>query len=326
MAAKKPTKTTTKSRSSSKTPKTSAPVTAKRVTQNTSPPSQNNWFSYSTSTGPANYTPTSKEKGYSYNLRADYVSPKPEKEPSFTTQRPDMKVIRGESKNTKKEGPPLYKEIDNFVDYAITKGILDFTNRNPEMQKSKDHLRKYINRDSTRDIFEQVYRYARVKGKVSREEAMNIAYSKVREYIGGGELFDNRGKKILLRGELEKKLEAQEKGLMFRLLHHNQIKGRKYMNKAMDAFDDLNVLMKTGNYNERMPEITKALDTLYNLQFLEPAIEVLKEYNLISGWKYSTLKKGIYRKAKEEAKTMIGGVEKYVLPKAAAVIGLAGLL
>jgi hypothetical protein len=98
------------------------------------------------------------------------------------------------------------------------------------------------------------------------------------------------------------------------------------MKNAMDAFDDLNILMKKGDYEKRLPEITNAVNTLYDLKFLEPAVEVLKEYNLASDRKINYLRKNIYKRAKTETGNLIQGIEKYVVPQkiAAAVIGFIG--
>lgn len=328
MAAKKATTkspTTTKRKKTVPTKNSHTSRTSKRPVQEVNYSSPNSWFNYSTTTGgSSNYNPTSREKGYTSNLRLDYAAPKPEKE-TTTRQKPDMKVIQGDLIKKQREKYFSRTESDKIVDYAIKTGISDFIKRNPEMQGVQNILTKYVDQNTVRTIFGELYGKAKEKGRMSSDEARDFAYSAIREYIGGGELLDTRGKKILIRSELEKKLEEKEKGLMFKIFHHNQVRGRKYMNKAMDAFDDLSVLLKTGDYQKRMPEITKAVDTLYDLKFLEPAIEVLKEYNLIGNWKYNSLKRDLYRKAKSEAKTMIGGIESYV-SKAAAIIGFLGIL
>ncbi|MGY4884395.1 MAG: hypothetical protein ACP5NZ_02335 [Nanobdellota archaeon] len=323
---KTPTKKTTKS-----TTKTSTPKIPKTSSQETSSSSTNNWFGYTSSTNtanPVNYAPSSKEKGYVSNLKVDYAAPKPEFVPKSEplVKNVEMKVIKGGlSDNKPKEKYFSNAESDKIIDYAIKIGISDFIKKNPEMEGVQNLLTKYIDRGSVRGRFARLYKEG-IENNMSSEEARDHAYSIIRDYIGGGESLNNRGKMVLIKGELEKKLEEKEKGMMFRIFHHNQVKGRKYMNKAMDAFDDLNTLLKTGDYDKRMPEIAKAVNTLYDLKFLEPAIEVLKQYDLITDRKYNYLKRNLYKKAKDESNALTGGIESYVLPKAAALIGLGGVI
>jgi putative component of toxin-antitoxin plasmid stabilization module len=83
------------------------------------------------------------------------------------------------------------------------------------------------------------------------------------------------------------------------------------LDNVVEAFQDLYDLFKTGNYAERMPEVANAVTTVYDLGFLDPAVDVLKHYGLIDRRKHNMIKRNIRERTEDEVQNVEKGIEKY---------------
>lgn len=325
----------------------STKATKKYPTKNTSSPrksssnstyNRNEGINYTTSTTFKNYPSNLKPNSYTYNLKQATMD-ETSNEPSNNTRvdyvrnkskpRLDMEAINSRlyQKRMKRIDEWNNEENLKFINYAIKKGIGNLIKDNPEIEGAQDYLLKHIKGKEIFDRFNAVYSGALDEG-IKPSEARQLAYEVIEDYISGGHLMDERAKKTLLKSGLEETLKKEDtkrkqKGAVYNILHHRQFKRNEYVNKARNAFEDLNALLQTGDYEERMPEISKSVKTLYDLNFLEPATEILKDYKLITGMKYNSLKNQMYKMAKEEKENLVGGIEQRV---AAGIIGFIGVL
>ena len=107
---------------------------------------------------------------------------------------------------------------------------------------------------------------------------------------------------------------------------------RQDLNKTVHAFRDLYSMLKSGGYAERMPDLTKAAGTIYDMGFMDTAVDVLKAYGFMDDRKYGTLKKAINSRASEETAKASSSIEQYIMPKqvqeatkaTAIIVGIVG--
>jgi hypothetical protein len=224
-------------------------------------------------------------------------------------------------KKDKNQGDLLYN-------YSVQKAIREIVRQHPQFEGSE----KYLTKSLDKDLLEE--KYYKLSQKADEKEldnnAKSIYISKgISNYILNGFAFDEQGRKVILKKGLEEKIEVDKEGFWNRLFKKKEtIETGKYLNNTIKAFDDLTDLMKSGDYAERMPEVSKAITTLYDLKFLDPATDILKEYGLINEEKHAFLKKNIYNKAQEASKEAVTNIEKYVVPQkiAASIIGFIGVM
>jgi len=115
------------------------------------------------------------------------------------------------------------------------------------------------------------------------------------------------------------------------LFARRKLKGEKYLDNVMASFQDLYTLFKNGDYAQRMPELTKAVTTVNDMGFLDPAVDILNSYGLIDDRKYNTLKGSIRKRTKESVETAVKGIGSYAsgqaYQKAAAfILGIFGVV
>ncbi|MEK6827611.1 MAG: hypothetical protein AABX99_03965 [Nanoarchaeota archaeon] len=210
----------------------------------------------------------------------------------------------------------------NYLEQAILEGVDSILKEHPRFAGFQEYLLKHIDRKKIRDNISALK--DKTKG-MSGDEVQSFIYQEIADYVSSGEAFDERGKKIILKNSLEGKTEGRT--LLQKLFRKPKFDGEKYLDETMEAFGDLYSLFKTGNYAQRMPALTKSIETLYDLRFLNPAIDILKQNGMIDDKKYAFLKKEVYSKAQESSKNVVGGIEKYFVPEkiAASILGIFGI-
>jgi len=211
---------------------------------------------------------------------------------------------------------------ENYLEEAIREGISSILKEHPRFAGFEEYFLKHIDKKKIRENI------SALKNKttgMSGYKLYSFIYQEIADYVSSGEAFDERGKNVILKNSLEGKTEGRT--LLQKLFRKPKFDGEKYLDETMEAFGDLYSLFKTGDYSTRMPELTKSVETLYDLKFLNPAIDILKENGMIDSKKYSFLKKEVYSRAQEASKNVVGGIEKYFSPQkiAASILGFLGI-
>jgi hypothetical protein len=234
----------------------------------------------------------------------------------------------------RKDSEADWKRILNneaLIGSAVTYGMSALMKSKPELKKYQHYLERHIDNSRINDKLKEIRKEMNESGNyltsvMTRTEKEKLFVEDIAKYVTSGGLLDERGKKILLKKEgLEKKAES---GFFKGFFAKRELKGEKYLDNTIEAFQDLYALFKSGDYKERMPELEKAVQTVNDMGFLNPAIEILKDYGLINKNKYSLLKKAVVNKTRESVDDVTQGIEKYLVVKEAAVIaaGLIGAL
>lgn len=219
-------------------------------------------------------------------------------------------------------------QADNVIDDAIEGGIEAILQQHPRFKDNQDYILGHIDRKRLKEgigrleagIYEEE---KRSKKQFSDEEKKALLYHGLANYVASGGAFDDIGKEVILKNSLE---EKAKRGWFSGLWARRILEGEKYLDKVLDAFKNLYALLKSGDYAQRMPEVAQAVTTVYDMGFLDSAVDVLKQYSLIDGRKYEMLKHSIHEKAKAYVKETEKGVEKYTQHKVAATIfGIIGI-
>lgn len=210
----------------------------------------------------------------------------------------------------------------NYLDSAILEGIDSILKEHPRFAGFEEYFIKHIDKKKIRDNISALK--DKTKG-MRGDEIHSFIYQEIADYVSSGEAFDKKGKNVILKNSLEGKTDGRT--LLQKLFRKPKFDGEKYLDETMEAFGDLYSLFKTGDYANRMPELTKSVTTLYDLRFLNPAIDILKENGMIDDKKYSFLKREVYSKAQEASSNVVGGIEKYFVPEkvAASILGIFGI-
>lgn len=215
------------------------------------------------------------------------------------------------------------KQDNNYINSAIQEGINSLVKAHPRFSGFQEYLAKHIDTNKIGEKTQQLYNEAESMG-YNGDRARQFIAKGIREYIASGEMLDERGKAVILKNSLEEKT-----GFLQRIFKGKNNQGEKYLDNTMGAFQDLYSMFNSGNYAERMPELQESISTLYDLQFLDPAIDVLKSYGLMDTKKHKALKEQVYRRANEQSENLVSGIEKRVMysPQqvAASIIGFLGI-
>ena len=223
--------------------------------------------------------------------------------------------------------------INELINSSVSEGVEAIIKDHPRFKNYQDFILKHIDQKKLNHKVSELYRGA-VSQRFSSDDAANYIHKELLNYIATGAAFDDAGKEVILKKSLE---ERAESGFFKGFFARRKLEGEKYLDNTMEAFQDLYALMQQGNHAERMPELAKPLTTIYNLGFLDPALDVLQHYGLINKSKYHSIKKSVFERADEARKEVVKGIEKYAsyqpaaenqnnYQKAAAIfLGIVGL-
>ncbi len=225
---------------------------------------------------------------------------------------------------------------NEIINSAISEGIGEIMENHPQFKQHQEYILRHLDYNKLNEKIEDVYEHIEKKGKRwPDEKKAEYLHKEISDYVATGAVFDEAGKEIILKGSLEEKAKS---GSLFDILSlrrrkaRNNLEGEKYLNDTLRAFQDLYTLFKTGDYAKRMPEVAEAVSTVYDMGFLDPAVDVLKYYGLIKDKRqYDALKNAIIERTRESREKVVSGIEAYATgqayKKAAAFIfGIAGIL
>ncbi len=205
---------------------------------------------------------------------------------------------------------------------AVQNGLNMLINEHPRFAQFQDYLLRHIDQKKMREKIDEVRKRLKDE-RLSDDETAYQVQKDISDYVASGAVLDDKGQEVLLGKGLEEKV-----GFWKKLFHKPEFNGERYLDRTFSAFQDLYDLMKSGDYAKRMPELSESVSSLYNLQFLDPAIGVLKSHGLINTEKYRFLKDNVYKRAQEESSKIVGGIEKYVVPEriAASFLAVIGIV
>jgi len=211
--------------------------------------------------------------------------------------------------------------VNNIINSAIEEGISAIMEHHPRFKENQEYILRHIDRKKLSKRVGEIYE----KMGAPNEEKLKYLYEEITNYVASGGAFDEAGKEVILKSGLEEKARS---GFFKGFFARRKLAGEKYLDNIVTSFQDLYSLLKSGEYAQRMPEVAEAVTTVYDMGFLDPAVDVLKHYGLIDERKYNTLKKSIREKTKEGTEGVVSGIEKYATYQkvAASIFGILGVL
>lgn len=224
--------------------------------------------------------------------------------------------------------------INELINSSVSEGVEAIIKDHPRFKNYEDFILKHIDKKKLNHKVSELYSGA-VSQRLSSDEAGKYIHKALLNYIATGAAFDDAGKEVILKKSLE---ERAGSGFFKGFFSRRKLEGEKYLDNTMEAFQDLYALMQQGNHAERMPELAKPLTTIYNLGFLDPALDVLQHYGLIDESKYQSIKKSVFKGVDKAREEVVKGIEKYAsyqpamenqnsYQKAAAIfLGIVGLV
>ena len=224
--------------------------------------------------------------------------------------------------------------INKLINSSVSEGVEAIIKDHPRFKNYEDFILKHIDKKKLNHKVSELYSGA-VSQRLSSDEAGNYIHKALLNYIATGAAFDDAGKEVILKKSLE---ERAGSGFFKGFFSRRKLESEKYLDNTMEAFQDLYALMQQGNHAERMPELAKPLTTIYNLGFLDPALDVLQHYGLIDESKYQSIKKSVFKGVDKAREEVVKGIEKYAsyqpamenqnsYQKAAAIfLGIVGLV
>ncbi len=215
-----------------------------------------------------------------------------------------------------KRGKKKGLRVDDVFNSAVQEGIYNLTKLRPGV--NLEYISKHINQNAINEKIEEINERTYDIPEKQKEDYIKKELS---EYVASGRMLDDSGKALILREGLEKKVGLLDK------IRNVFVKpnSERYLDEVIDSFQDVYLLMKSGDYAQRMPELAEAVTTVNDLGFLRATIDVLK-YRGVKGIqnKYTLFKKIIKEGIEESAEKAVGGIGKYIVPqqiqKAVAII------
>ena len=199
-----------------------------------------------------------------------------------------------------------------LIQGALREGVELILHHHPRFRGKEGEIGQHVDPARIRHGVKNIEAYIaaleqKEKRQFTSEERAQITYNQLVTYVASGSAFDGAGKELVLRQSLEER--ARKGPRMFEARTH--LKGEQYLDQVTVAFRQLYQMFKSGDYAERMPELARAVTTVYDQGFLSPAADLLRHYGLIDGKRYALLKKNIHTKVKQGVEETTRGMEQY---------------
>ncbi len=218
------------------------------------------------------------------------------------------------------------RSVKEELNYSVGKGIDSLIQANPLFKDQEEYILKHLDKKAVQEKIQDAYEAAKEKN-LSGRERLNYIKSEIVKYVSSGRALDESGKEIILKKGLEGRTAG--KGFLARIFPRRKEEGLEYLEQTLSAFQDLYSLFKSNGpeYEKKMPEISKALNTINDMKFLAPAIDVLKYYKMIDDRKYRDLKGSINKKTKTSSAQVVSGIERSITQDiAAGIFGIVGIV
>lgn len=208
-------------------------------------------------------------------------------------------------------------DLGKIVNSAIGEGIDAIIKNHPRFTDQEELLLHYLDK---KKINKYLNDYVEHFGGVIDIKHLTEKFG---GYVASGELFNERGKELILRESLGKESMRFFTGGMAREV----LRGEKYLDETMASFKDLHRLFKTGDYSQRMPKLAEAVSTVYDMGFADAAVNILYENSLMNKTNYRVFKRAISERVKSGVEQTQRSLADYILPQraAAVILGILGL-
>jgi|TARA_Y100000296_G_scaffold71880_1_gene87760 hypothetical protein len=215
-------------------------------------------------------------------------------------------------------------DLGQVINSAVSEGIEAIIESHPRFTDQGEFLASHIDRRKlSQYVGEAVEVIQGYDNPKDQSEALKELYEDTASYVASGEFFTKRGKEAVLRNSFENDSRRLLRGRGSREI----LEGEKYLDKVMGSFRELYNLFKSGDYAQRMPELSSAVATVYDMGFTDAAVNILYETGMMSKRGYKTFKKAIKERTKESVEFTQEALTKYLIPQkaAASVLGVIGL-
>jgi len=194
------------------------------------------------------------------------------------------------------------KGLDDLMGEAAREGIHALTTENPRFRNQEDYIGRHVSGRKLKGFAEyaQAYIHEREKaGKpLSPDQQARLLYDTVKKGVASGQALDKEGQEIILGKSLEGKVS---KNMLANFFSKNR-EANKNLNNVMGAFKELYMMLKTGDYAQRMPELYAAVEVIDRNNFLNTAVDFLAQYGLIDKSKYKLIKKAVKERTDQAVK------------------------
>ncbi|MCL5730477.1 MAG: hypothetical protein M1165_02840, partial [Candidatus Pacearchaeota archaeon] len=209
----------------------------------------------------------------------------------------------------------------DVINAAAQAGIGEIIRQHPRFRKFGNFMAGYLDKNYLSHTFDQLYANAQAN-QMPPEQIESYLTNQIANQIASGGAFDSHGKEVILRRSLSAKATGGK--FLERVVARRQLEGEKYLDKALGAWNQIYTLAKEGGYN--LPaEIEEPMKYLNTIEFATPAVDILKEADLIDSRQYSRIKENIRRGFKQSHAQAVSGLEKYSTYGAAAIFGVLGI-
>jgi len=208
----------------------------------------------------------------------------------------------------------------DIIDAAIGSGIDAIVEHHPKFRGAEEYITKHIDKKRINKGLRRIEEYVVEKGgDWDEEKKAKFIYKNLANYIASGRAFDDSAKEVILKNSLEERAGGRRRG-------RDELEGEKYIDQAGEAFRDIYSLMKSGDYEARMPELAEAVTNIYNIGFLDTALDILKSKGLLDDRKYGLIKESIRERSEEEQEKFGHEMKRYLAPRkvAATIFGILG--
>lgn len=225
---------------------------------------------------------------------------------------------------TKTRADQLDQKINAIANSAIEYGINAIIEHHPRFDRG--YLLRYIDKNRLSEKLNEIYQNLRQNQGLSNEKKINYLHHELANYVASGQAFNDKGKQIILKESLEEKAKS---GFLRGFFARRELKGEKYLDRAFEFFQEMYYLAKSGEFAQRMPELTQRIMTGYELTgFIGPAANALRDYGVITSSEYRDFKKKIRRATERSVDEVRKGIVEYPMPYqkiAASILGLLGI-
>mgnify|MGYP000439190599 CR=1 FL=1 len=207
--------------------------------------------------------------------------------------------------------------LSKIINSAIEEGIDAIIKKHPRFTDQEELLLHYLDKKKIKDYLEDYIKHS--DGPIDIKHLIN----RFGGYVASGELFNERGKELILRESLGRESIRFFTGRMAREV----LRGEKYLDETMRSFKDLYKLFKTGDYAQRMPKLAEAVSTVYDMGFADAAVNILYENGLMNRTKYRAFKRAINERVKQGVEYTQKSLAEYIIPQkvAAVIVGIIGM-
>jgi len=200
---------------------------------------------------------------------------------------------------------------NDLIAGAVQDGVETIIEKHPRFKGREKYIQGYLSQKNVTHALSEInYEIGQIeaqKGPLPETEKAQMIYDSLSAYVARGDAFDDDGKEVILKGSLEEKA-----GKWHGFKARRQLGKERSLERTMGAFSDLYHLLKSGDYAERMPEVARDVNSIYDGGFLDTALDFLKHYGLMTSKRYNMLKSSLRKGIEKAGERARGSVEHYV--------------